>query len=263
MNRSIQRAVRISVTTAMLVALVVMTAGLASAAKPMPRVTYNSVPNNLPGNMPSVGFAATSTTEFGDSVTLDAGPRNADSVTVVMSSWACESGTWFNGDCSTTKGATFSHAITLNLYEVLPSGEPDVPDGLLVTKTQTFAIPFRPSADPVRCTGGAWYNKADKTCYSGFATKITFNLDGTTLPDDVIWTVAYTPTNDGSDSLNVGVKTFSGQPSKGFDVDNTGVVMNSTWAGAYCDEGLGGTGTLRLDSGCWTGYTPLATIRTR
>lgn len=263
MKRSIKRSLRLAVSAAMVVTLVVMTAGLASAARPMPKITYNSVPTNLPGNVPSLGFAATSTSEFGDSVTLDAGPRNADSVTVVMSSWGCEAGTWNGGDCATTKGATFSQAITLNLYNVDGDGEPGA---LLTSATQTFAIPFRPSADPVKCTGdnaGKWYNKSDKTCYNGFATKIAFHLNGTLLPDDVIWTVAFTPSANGSDSLNVGVETFAGQPSKGFDVDNTSVVMNSTWAGAYCDGGLGGIGTLRLDVGCWGGYTPLATIRTR
>jgi hypothetical protein len=283
MKRSIQRSLRLAVSTAMVVTLVVMTAGLASAARAMPKVTYNSVPTNLPGNMASQPFQAQQTSEFGDSVTLAAGPRNADSVDVVMSSWGCQFGTWYGGDCASAIGATFSHEITLNLYAVLPSGEPDLSEPL-VTKSQTFNIPFRPSANLTKCTGdnaGKWYNKADKTCYNGFATKITFNLDGTTLPSNVIWTVAFSTSGYGPspigydqdcnvstagcpyDSLNVGTWTFNGQPSKGIDVDPDGVVLNSATAAVYCDGGLGGAGTLRIDTPCWTGYAPLATIRTK
>jgi len=35
--------------------------------------------------------------------------------------------------------------------------------------------------------------------------------------------------------------------------------LNSTWTGAYCDNGADGTGSFRLDSptsACWTGYVP-------
>jgi hypothetical protein len=169
----------------------------------------------------------------------------------------------------------------LNLYAVLPNGEPDLFGGPLVSKTQTFAIPFRPSADSVKCVGGRWYSKADKTCYNGFATKIKFSLDGPPLPDNVIWAVAFNTSGYGAaplgydtacatsvagcpyDSLNVGVQTFEGQPSKGTDVRPEGAVLSSITPDAYCDGGAGGTGTLRLDLGCWAGYTPLATIRTR
>jgi hypothetical protein len=41
--------------------------------------------------------------------------------------------------------------------------------------------------------------------------------------------------------------------------------QNSTTAGNYCDTGIGGTGTFRLDSGpppCWTGYQPLFQVAT-
>jgi hypothetical protein len=284
MKQSIQRTLRIAVTAAMVVTLVVMTAGLASAATPKPKVTYNSVPTSLPGNVPSQPFQAQQTSEFGDSVMLATGPRHADSVTVVMSSWGCQSGTWNGGDCVTASGANFTHPITVNLYSVLPSGQPGT---LLASRTQSFAIPFRPSADATNCTGadaGKWHSTADNACYNGFATKLTFNFLGSiTLPADrhVIWTVAFNTSGYGAfplgygttcaqsaagcgyDSLNVGVQTFTGQPSAGTDVDPSGAVLNSATAAVYCDGGTGGTGTLRLDSPCWTGYTPLATIRTK
>lgn len=276
---SIMRSLRIAFTLTMVATLVVMTAGVASAAGPNAKASYNSVPTNLPGNMPSQAFQAQQTSEFGDSVQLAGSLRKAESVDVVMSSWGCQTGTWNAGDCATKKGATFSHPITLNLYAVdETTGEPAA---LLLTKTQTFAIPFRPSADSVKCIDGKWYSTADKTCYSGFATKISFALDGTVLPTGVIWTVAFNTSGYGAspigystacatsaagcgyDSLNVGVQTFPGQPSAGIDVDANDAVLSSVTPGAYCDGGIGGVGTLRLDTGCWTGYTPLATIRTK
>jgi len=273
MKRSIQRSLRLAVSTAMVVTLVVMTAGLASAAGPMTKVTYNSVPNNLPGNVVSQAFQAQQTSEFGDSVTLAAGPRGAESATVVMSSWGCQYGTWYGGDCATAIGTTFSHNITLNLYAV--DGTTGEPTGApLVTQTQSFNIPFRPSANLVKCTGddeGKWYNKADKTCYNGFATKITFqNLGGIALPSNVIWTVAFNTSGYGTDplgyetacaqsaagcgydSLNVGTQSFNGQPSKGTDVDSDQAVR----------RGFDETQPLLLENG-WTGYRPLATIRTK
>jgi hypothetical protein len=281
----IRRSLRFASTAAIVLTLVAMTAGVASADGNKTKTTYDSVPRNLPGNVISWAFQATQTSEFGDSVALAAGPRRADSVDVVMSSWGCQTGTWNGGDCVTRHHARFSHPITLNLYNVDPTtGEPGA---LVLSKTQVFAIPFRPSADPVKCTGdnaGKWYDREDKTCYNGLATKITFKLNGTVLPTNVIWTVAFNTTSYGSapigtaaacfttaagcgyDALNVGIESFVGQPSKGTDVDPDGAMLNSITPSNYCDGGTV-TGTLRLDTGppspCWTGYTPLATIRTR
>lgn len=255
--RSIKRGLRLVFTAAIVVTLA-LSAGAAGAAGGG-KVVYNAVPNNMPGNVPSVGFEATGTDDFGDSVILAAGGRTAKSVDVVLSSWACESGHWTSADCVTSKGATFRHPITLTLYAVDSFGEPGA---LLLSDTQTFGIPFRPSTD-ARCGGGAWYSEADQTCYNGFAHEITFKLGGhVTLPDEVIWTVAYNTTHSGYDpigdstdcyataqgcgydSLNVGVRSFVGQPSKGTDANPDQVIRNS-----HTSNG-------------WTGNRPLATIRT-
>jgi parallel beta-helix repeat protein len=59
----------------------------------------------------------------------------------------------------------------------------------------------------------------------------------------------------GYDSLNVGAASTT--PGVGTDDDPNGVVQNSSWAGAYCDNGTSGTGTFRVDSGCWAGFNPL------
>jgi hypothetical protein len=279
--RSNQHSLRSGFIAAMVVILVAMTAGIASAAGPKGTVTYNSVPDDLPGNVPSQPFQAQQTSEFGDSVILANGPRKARSVDVIMSSWGCESGAWFSGDCVTSPGATFSQPITLNLYSVdALTGDPA---DLLLSKPQNFDIPLRPSADTVNCTGGTWYSEADDACYNGFANRITFKLDGgVRLPDAVIWTVAFNTTTYGAnpigpaacsptpqgcpyDSLNVGVESFEGQPSRGTDTDENAAILHAAFPFNYCDGGAGGFNEVRLDDSagpCWTGFRPLATIRT-
>ena len=39
--------------------------------------------------------------------------------------------------------------------------------------TQTFAIPYRPSADFINCTGGRWFDGSG--CFNGKAVNLTFN----------------------------------------------------------------------------------------
>src|SRR6185312_4889528 len=55
-------------------------------------VVYSAVPAPLPTNLPSVGFEATSTSQFGDAVTLAGSARALTGATVIMSNWAVESG---------------------------------------------------------------------------------------------------------------------------------------------------------------------------
>ena len=108
-------------------------------AQAMDVVVYKAIPDPVPPNIPSLGVEAYSMPEIGDRITLQpGGPRNLKKVEVLLSSWACESGSWNVGDCSTTPGRTFTHPITLNLYNA---------DGsTLGSVTQEFTIPYRPSA---------------------------------------------------------------------------------------------------------------------
>ena len=60
------------------------------------------------------------------------------------------------------------------------------------------------------------------------------------------------------DSLNVGVtEPGTETPSVGTDPQPNDAYFNTTYAPYYCDGGLGGTGTFRLDAGCWTDEQPL------
>jgi hypothetical protein len=254
-------------------------------------VAYNAMPFGVVNCLnPALGFEATSTSEFGDEVGLAGTARDLVSLKVLFASFACQSGHWNTADCTSASGATFTHPITANIYAVDTSTTPQSPGALLATVTQTKAIPYRPSADPT-CpanaggapAGAAWFNPqapGGGACQNSISTVLTFNFAGDALPDDVIWTVAFDTTHYGSspigesascfggvggcpyDSLNVGAKSYSGAPYAGTDNDPNGAFLSSTWTGAYCDNGVGGTGSLRLDTGCWTGFRPLGEIIT-
>ena len=120
----------------------------AQAASKLKKV-FNSLPAQLPGNVPSVGFEATQTDAFGDQIRLAPGGKKLKKVTVAMSSWACETGTW-TADCETTQGATFDESIKLTLYRA-NNADPNLPGAVIASRKRTFAIPFRPSADPANC----------------------------------------------------------------------------------------------------------------
>jgi hypothetical protein len=247
---------------------VVVAGALLVAGAAFAEVTgYDSLPTPPAPNVPSVGFEATSTAEFGDQVRLvPSSLRKLSSVVVTMSSWACESGG--GASCATTPGSTFDHPITLNIYAVDNSVVPPRTGAVLATKTVSFSIPYRPSVDPT-CPGGTAWRAGDGNCYNGLANDIEFDMTdlAVTLPDDIIWGIAYNTSHHGYsplggaggpyDSLNVGTSPAA---TVGTDEDPDAAFLNSTWAGAYCDSGAAGTGVFRYDGslGCWAGYVPAA-----
>jgi enamine deaminase RidA (YjgF/YER057c/UK114 family) len=267
------RLYRVVLAAAIVGSGIVVGSGTVARAAPDAAAVYDSI-GVAPGNVASLGFEATSTSEFGDRVQVGPGPRELSSVTVLMSSWACETGGWTGPTpCVTTPDATFAHPLTMTLYSDNGTG---TPGGVLTSMTMTATIPYRPSADSVNCTGGRWFNGT--TCYNGYAAPVTFSFPiGTVLPSRFIWAIAYNTTHHGYnpvgaapcgtncpyDSLNVGAATLTPKPAKGTDVDSSGVFMNSSGAGFYCDGGAGGVGVLRLDDSCWASNRPMAIIKTR
>ena len=255
-------------------AVLAVAAGASSAAT----VVYNNLPKPLPGNVQSVGFQATSASEFGGQIQTTGGATNP-TITVGMSSWSCQSGSATDGSCVSTPGATYNEPITLNLYAVGPENSVGAK---LVTVTENFAIPYRPSADNTNCSGnGGWFKKG-KTggCFHGKLFKIKFAKLGSkkapvTLPEKVIVSVAYNTFTHGYaptgvegpyDSLNVALTEplKEGEevlPSVGSDPAPADAYYNSSVGGFYCDGGAGGTGTFRLDAGCWTGEQPLVEVK--
>jgi hypothetical protein len=225
-------------------------------------VIYNNIPSPLPGNMASLAFEATQTSEFGGQVEFAGANRNNPTVTVTLSSWACQN-LKPGAACATTPGASFEWPITLNVYEV---GAANAPGTKIATLTQTFAIPYRPTASK-KCTPNAegavgW----GKSCFHGKTHNIRFSLKGVTLPAKAIVSVAYNtsdygyaPTHGpdvGQNSLNVAVRetsepgaTVGTKPAPG------DAYVNSTTASRYC-ENEGAVGTFALSKNCWTGEQP-------
>jgi hypothetical protein len=198
----------------------------ASAVLAAPPVIYDNRPTPLPPNIPSEGFQANGDSEFGEYVQFAGTDRMLTKVTVIMSDWAKYSDYTTPGTCPLSSACTaagWMHPITLNIYNVVGSGATASPGTLLATKTQTFAIPWRP--EPSGSCGGGWLGP-DSNCYNGFAFPITFDFTGmgVTLPNQVIYGVAfntqtygYAPlgVNGPYISLNVGVNNSSGAPPFG------------------------------------------------
>ncbi len=238
-------------------------------------VAYNAMPFDVVNCInPAVGFEATNTNEFGDEVTLAGTNRGLVSLQVLFASYACESGHWNTGDCVSTTGDTFDWPITANLYAVADCSGTPCPGALLDSVTQTKTIPYRPSADPTNCTSNPaqWFNPlapGGGACQNNIAKVLTFSFpSGTTLPDTVIWTVAFNTSTSGYvpigpascstgpggcpyDSLNVGAKTYPGAPYAGTDVNVDQAFISSG----------GPTAPLEVQSG-WSSNRPLGEIVT-
>lgn len=281
--RTVRRTLAVVVASAAVVASLALSPSGASAAPPPVTATtagavYDNIPSPTPGNVVSEAFEAQSASEFGAVIHMTAGSLSSPVVTVLMSSWGCQSGSWTANNCATTPGATFSEPVTLNIRAVGPATAGSPPGALLKSVTSTFAIPFRPSANPTHCTGpnaGKWYSAAAGACYNGYATPITFHVPGFLSPAQVVVSVAYNTTHYGSspygeaapcftgpggcgyDSLNVGLNAA---PSVGSDPRPDDAYLNSSWAGAYC-PGNPGVGSFVADPGCWTGYQPAIRVQ--
>ena len=235
---------------------------------------YDSTLSPLPGNQASQCFECAQATQIGGQVAFSTGsPRLLDDVVVTLSSWHCQSGA--DATCVTTPGATFPTPLTLNVYKV---GAGNTVGALIKSVTQTFNIADRPTSVPSPATvcGGddtAWYDAADGSCNHGIATNVTFNFGHSVLPNQVIYglelrtsdygdpalggplgtaTACHSTTEGcGYDSLNVALSSEPPSPSVGSDPVTNSIYWNTGTASNYCDGGTGGSGTFRLDQGCW------------
>jgi hypothetical protein len=192
-----------------------------TCAENLPAAIFDNTPSVLPSNLPSWGAEAYYFDEWGAGVTFAGTARKLGTATVIMSSWACETGNWTDGSCVTTPGHTYNVPIRFNIYNVGPSNSVG---SVIATETHTFAIPYRPSADATHCTAsdaGKWFDGA--VCKNGLANKITFTFSGQTLPNSVIFGIAYNtstngytpegPGNHPEDSLNIA--TYPGTDMNG------------------------------------------------
>ncbi len=222
------------------------------------QVAFNSIPNPLPGNLPSQPYQAQQTAEFGDHIQFAGAARDLSSVTVTMSSWAKHS------DYPLMPVEGFTHPLTLNIYNVDNSGATPALGTLIKSVTQNFVMQWRPEADST-CPGGTAWRTSNGTCYNGLAFNIVFDLssEGITLPNEIIYGIAsntqtwgYSPIGAPGpyNSLNFALNNISG-PTTGIDVEPDAVFWNTKTAGWYSDAGAGGMDTFRRDTG-WIGYVP-------
>ncbi len=237
---------------------------------------YSNAPKPRPNDLVSQAFEATSTSEFGGQVEFAGNQRGEATIQIGLSSYACENGT--SVTCSTARGATFSWPVTVKVYEVGPGNSVG---SLRASSTQTLSIPYRPSASkkcPTTVEGKGW----GRECSLGKLAMFKYPLYGVWMPSDAIITIAFNTEDYGAhpthtpgpyDSLNVALAssytyseatkewTFTPEPLlTGTDPVPADAYLSSTWGGAYCDGGAGGTGSLRLDSGCWTGLQPVFNV---
>jgi hypothetical protein len=247
--------------------LVVLLACLAASAPLAAEVIYTSIPAPLPPNVPSLGYQATQTSEFGDLIQFGGTLRVLQRVTLVMSDWALASD-WpsFPG----SSGPTWNHPITLNVYAVDNSGPNPAPGALIATQTQTFAIPWRPPADPT-CPGGTAWRASDGNCYSGLAFTVTFDFSAgnVVVPEQIIYGVAFNTQTWGYApigtpgpyvSLNLGLATSP--PTIGSNPFPDTAYWNTQTAANYADGGAGGVGTFRRDTG-WTPFSGAVTFESK
>src|SRR4026207_2083547 len=94
-----------------------LSVGLAASSAIGAGVVYNAIPNPLPPNVASVGYEATSTSEFGDSVHLSTtnADRRLNTVPVTMSDGALSSD-YSSAFLYSANATTWSHPITVNVY---------------------------------------------------------------------------------------------------------------------------------------------------
>ncbi|MGA2455841.1 MAG: hypothetical protein ABSG93_20255 [Solirubrobacteraceae bacterium] len=277
MNGRIPRRIA-TLAVAMLAAVgaIAVTAGAASASE----VVYNNVPSPLPGNFASYGNEAYSMQELGGEVELAGAARKNPKVTVVMSSWACQSGGVYQDTCETAKpNKKFKWPVTLNLYDVGPGNTLGAKIG---STTKTFAMPYRPTRNDAVCVplhyeAGTWYDAATGRCYHGMAFAITFKPVHIELRQKVIVSVSYNTTDHGPapvgtapcntssggcyyDALNVAIAepsektlTLGAQPTED-------IFVNSTYSEMFCESGTAGTFGPAGCSAFWEGAQPVIAV---
>lgn len=210
----------------MATALAVMTAFAVSAASASAEVVYNNIPATLPGNFASVGPEAYSYVEFGGQMELAGMARNKPTVEVVMSSWGCQYGTWYDETCETPQPTKkFKWPLTLKIYEV---GEHNLVGEQLAEATKTFAMPYRPSDDKTHCTGGRWYQASTSTCFHGEAFTVKFpTLKVLRLPRRVIIGISYNTSDHGPSPVGQSTACFVKSAGCYYDSLNIGLAEPS------------------------------------
>jgi hypothetical protein len=250
-----------------------VTAGGAAARE----VVYDSIPSPLPGNFVSVGNEAYSMSQFGGEVEFAGTARNNLNVTAVMSSWACQRGSWSAQDCESglrKMKKTFTVPVTFRVYEV---GAEGAVGAMRWERTKSFKMDYRPSGSS-KCTEGKWYDEATATCYHGKAFTIRMTgMKVRNMPAKAIVSVSYNTSDHGPhpigqsacnttsegcpyDSLNVAL----GEPAEhtlsiGSDPTED-LYVDAKYPEMFCSGGTEGTFGPASCPAFWEGGQPLLEI---
>lgn len=240
-------------------------------------VVYGSIPKPLKA-VASVGFEATTLTEFGDGVNLTHTGK-LSRVRYVLSSWGCQSGHWFSSDCVTVGNPTFPVPFTVNVYAYSSTSATHV-GALLATQTKTFNIPYRPSSDHVKCPDGqTFFSRVDAACVHGLANIIVFNFSAprVSLPAQTIVSLVYNTSHYGPHPIGQSAPCYTSSGGCGYDslnvssdgnggpvgspIDPNGVFDNFALPSQYCVPTT--TSSFRQDTApaCWTGFHPQFEVR--
>jgi hypothetical protein len=233
---------------------ILLTLAMPFSAFAVSSTVYDATPSTLPPNVASLGYEATSTSQFGDYVHLAGKNRILNTVTVTMSDWALFAD-YAHDNRYSGNSISWTHPITINVYSNhLVNG---VPDQLLATKTQDVVIPWRPEGNP---SCGLGWKASDGECYNGIAFNAAFDLSSSAvkLPKDVIVGIAYNTADYGAvpihtagpyNSLNVGIPDNQ-TVSAGSDDNTDAVFWDTTYpgytAGFKLDNGWSPNGTVAL-----------------
>jgi len=219
---------------------------------PTTSVVYDSIVSPSPADWWNQAFSELNTSfgpaAIGNAVTLASSTAPLNNVVVLVDNWACEVGNGNGPDCVTadTTGPDSTFPVTMTFTIFKPGSTPGTVGTAITSDTQTFNIPFRPSADTVNCAAGKatwatgyntdgsqWYDAATKTCNWGQISPVTFNdfsPAGEVLPSNVIYGISYTPNSQGikdpSNYLNVVLSTESTNVTVGSDTDPGNLYMN-------------------------------------
>lgn len=237
----------------------------ASAAVPAgDQMVYDATITPVPPNLPSLGFQATQTAEFGDEVILGGTNRVLHSATVTMSDWAKHS------SYPAMDPSSWTHPVTFSVYAVDHSAATPGVGALIGSATQTITVPWRPETSAA-CPDDSWTPTGAQPCYHGKAFNATFDLSTLgTVPSEIIYGVSYNTQTWGAhpllvpgpyNSLNVGLRDVAanGPVPVGTDVESDAVFWNTQTAGNYADSGTGGVGVFRRDTN-WRPYTSAVSI---
>lgn len=202
-------------------------------------IIYDTIPSPLPGNVASLGYQATSTSEFGDRIAFAGTDRQLTTVTVTMSDWAHFS------DYPSMDPSGYTHPLTLNLYNVGGGGSVG---SLIHSVTTVASIP--------------WHVPTVPHVYNGIAFNVTFDFSGVIVPDEIIFGLAYNTQSYGANpigvngpynSLNFGLATFL--PTVGTDFNSDSVYWNTSHQPFLTVGGPGVAGVFGEDTK-WSPYRP-------